>query len=806
MAILVRILACLLLCLLILPGLNYARDRKSNKDDLSLGDPLQNPNHPDHIFAKWNASDHEIIASTEKFAKKIMAMAIRSGSEVQLSGPCMSALFKLIQAIRKQAIWAYKLVDAWGKPGAGMFEGNLGHIGDYDECINLEMPDMKDPDGNEQRGMYCLSTFVPLLPKKPQLYTLFHKIHELEPIVRKNTSFGYNAQNAHWFYFLELRMGLCMPSACTKDDVLSIAEQIPKHMNIKGTVKMPTCETKQPFTLSNEQMAVVAVIALFLVLMIIGTTLDVITILRQGNDPEPLSVTKKTYYKALVCFSVYTNYLKLINVDQKEDSKHLAAVNGVRYITVTWVIVGHSYLYADYNQMNQAMRLSGLPPNFAFQIIANAMLTVDTFIMMSGMLVTYGVLKSQEKRKGLNIPMYIFHRFWRLTPPYAMTIGFLILSPVLGSGPVWKVTLDPLIANCRANWWTNLLYVNNYVNTYDFCLEHTWYLGVDMQLHILGLCVLLPLIRWPKLAAVVGVVLTVGMCAIAAIVNLIHDLPPSPLGLFPDPDDRIYVEVPNYFKPYGHAAPYFVGMLLGYILIKKPKIVIPRSLRILGWLFFTALQLFIVYIAYPWNNENVPGPTISALYAGTSKLVWSLGIFWMLFTCCTGNGGIVNDILSWKFWTPMARLSYVFYLVHPLVIWVHEAFGHSNMYTSHYFWVYNILGHYMISMVLSLAISLTFEAPFLAMEKILFGRGGGDHGDSAKRNGHSRNGTLKNGSALPSYDSEMRPHTFTAPSKSHYTENHSNGYRNGGDGLYRPTRENGHYKSNGHENGAFCRL
>lgn len=40
------------------------------------------------------------------------------------------------------------------------------------------------------------------------------------------------------------------------------------------------------------------------------------------------------------------------------------------------------------------------------------------------------------------------------------------------------------------------------------------------------------------------------------------------------------MEVPNYFKPYGHAGPYFVGMLLGYILVKKPKIVIPRVIYV----------------------------------------------------------------------------------------------------------------------------------------------------------------------------------------------------------------------------------
>ncbi|KAG8178209.1 hypothetical protein JTE90_026977 [Oedothorax gibbosus] len=402
---------------------------------------------------------------------------------------------------KRPIIWGWikhGVIDAWGKPGGGLFEGNLGHVGDYDECVNLDIPDLKDPDGSgrHQTGMYCLATFVPLLPKKPQLYTLFHKIPELANITAKGTSFADTAKNAHWFWLLTLRMGICMPSACTAEDVHAIATSIPKQMHIKGTVKIANCETKQSFKVNNEQIAILAVIGLFGLLMVLGTSLDVITILRRGDDPEPPSVTKKTWFRFLVCFSAYTNYLKLINVSQKEDQKHLAAVNGIRYITVTWVIVGHSYLYADYNQMSQGMRLAQLPPNFAFQIIANSMLTVDTFILMSGMLVTYGVLKSQEKgRRGLSVPMYIFHRFWRLTPPYAMTIAIMILTPILGSGPVWKITLDPLIEPCRRNWWTNLLYVNNYVNAYDFCLEHTWYLGVDMQLHILGLLVLLPLLR-----------------------------------------------------------------------------------------------------------------------------------------------------------------------------------------------------------------------------------------------------------------------------------------------------------------------
>ncbi|GFT33782.1 nose resistant to fluoxetine protein 6 [Trichonephila clavipes] len=70
-----------------------------------------------------------------------------------------------------------------------------------------------------------------------------------------------------------------------------------------------------------------------------------------------------------------------------------------------------------------------------------------------------------------------------------------------------------------------------------------------MQLHILGLFVLLPLLRWPKLGAFVGVVLTIGLAAVASIINLIHDFPPSMLGLFPDPDFAMPEKGGNHLVP-----------------------------------------------------------------------------------------------------------------------------------------------------------------------------------------------------------------------------------------------------------------
>ncbi|XP_078666555.1 nose resistant to fluoxetine protein 6-like [Branchiostoma floridae x Branchiostoma belcheri] len=85
-----------------------------------------------------------------------------------------------------------------------------------------------------------------------------------------------------------------------------------------------------------------------------------------------------------------------------------------------------------------------------------------------GLLMAFLLLKRIQKSrdKGESIPywmMYV-HRYWRLTMPYAFVLMmWLCVYPYMFIGPVWPgEDLDPL---CGSNWWTNLLYVSNVVNT-----------------------------------------------------------------------------------------------------------------------------------------------------------------------------------------------------------------------------------------------------------------------------------------------------------------------------------------------------
>lgn len=69
-------------------------------------------------------------------------------------------------------------------------------------------------------------------------------------------------------------------------------------------------------------------------------------------------------------------------------------------------------------------------------------------------------------RKGrINVPLLYFHRYLRLTPLLGVSFLFsMSLLRFLGNGPLWPSVIGFLGSQCETNWWSTLLYIQNYVN------------------------------------------------------------------------------------------------------------------------------------------------------------------------------------------------------------------------------------------------------------------------------------------------------------------------------------------------------
>ena len=62
---------------------------------------------------------------------------------------------------------------------------------------------------------------------------------------------------------------------------------------------------------------------------------------------------------------------------------------------------------------------------------------------------------------------------FRLTPAYAYVILLSVgLFKYFGRGPYWLELVEALDINCENDWWSNLIYINNFyptINSVRFC-------------------------------------------------------------------------------------------------------------------------------------------------------------------------------------------------------------------------------------------------------------------------------------------------------------------------------------------------
>ena len=165
----------------------------------------------------------------------------------------------------------------------------------------------------------------------------------------------------------------------------------------------------------------IAICAVFGVLILTGTVIDIVlNILHLDVVPHKL-------VQIFQGFSLYQNTLKLFNT-RSGGSDSLDRINGIRFLSMTWVLVGH--VYTDIMGsvfVNNMVELYGYSflGNRAFVVITNAMPSVDSFFLIGSTLLAFITLKELDKTNGGNAKFWVIfyvHRYIRLTGIYAMII------------------------------------------------------------------------------------------------------------------------------------------------------------------------------------------------------------------------------------------------------------------------------------------------------------------------------------------------------------------------------------------------
>ena len=328
-----------LFSLLVLESLTYCTSSVTAKEDDLLSDLINEHFFPDLIQEVKYLYDLGLGNSTK----------------------CSQELLQFWNDLDNETRAAY--LDSFGKVGAGILTGNVIYLGYYDQCTDI---------GNTD---YCLFPFDVTLTINTTRFTI------------------------------PFEFGMCFPSSCDAEDFYELffidsnevfysnsytdVNALSYTVDVMASIEYtePQCPWRDlDWTTSSIIMLIVCV--LFIVLVIIGTLVDVLLwfisdilpklflpetelpvtvtdstsceVKNSINEDEPLingtpklqSVTKTQYIEFLkelmLSFSLYKTVPVIMNTHQPANA--ITSINGIRAIALLWAILGYSFsLEVQYN-------------------------------------------------------------------------------------------------------------------------------------------------------------------------------------------------------------------------------------------------------------------------------------------------------------------------------------------------------------------------------------------------------------------------------------------------------------------------
>jgi len=415
------------------------------------------------------------------------------------------------------------------------------------------------------------------------------------------------------------------------------------------------------------------------------------------------------------------------------------SLNGIRVLSMVWIILGHTFLMPEgisgYANGEDIFVTPGFSSHAAeqnplFMLIVAAEQGVDTFFFLSGFLLSLLTLRELPAKNGkLNPLQALVLRYIRLTPSLAfvMLVFYKILA-FLGNGPFAAAFQDSINRRCDISWWSELTYTMNFVpfDSDKICMGWTWYLGDDMIFFIFGI-LLLPVFykrRW--LGWMILVLLIVMSMGISTwLVYKYH------LGVYAFGPTYTRYSYYAYSKPYTRIPAYLVGIATAWLLDELERRGLTRATSLsrhnvkfamrVASLFATAMLLFLVFIPtsdYGSHKDSWADP-VNSLFINSGRLLWSASWGMICISFYYDYLAYPNAFLSHWMWTPMTRLSYGAYLVHPLVIKL-SAGNEVQFYTfSGMDLAYRAIGNSVLAYSASVLVWCFIERPMMTFTSAL---------------------------------------------------------------------------------------
>ncbi|XP_050668650.1 O-acyltransferase like protein-like isoform X3 [Leptidea sinapis] len=295
----------------------------------------------------------------------------------------------------------------------------------------------------------------------------------------------------------------------------------------------------------------------------------------------------------------------------------------------------------------------------------------------------------------------------------------------ISDGPFWE-RVAKNSENCKRQWWLALLHFQNYGNLDNMCIAVSWYLSIDVQLHLLSPLVLFWVLNGKRLlgwgALIIATLLTM---TAATIYNFEQNFSSTMLSQRNLNDHLLNYMEYYYVNTLTRASPFLVGMIYGYMLhlLRNKKLNISQITNLILWILALALMLLIIYIPHPTMQEDWEYQNLDNIINSFMRPAWAIALGWLITACAHGYGGPINTFLSLNFWKIPARVSYALYLIHYSLM----AIINSSKVAPTYFSVGNIVFHFcaylFISLLIAILITVLIDFPIANLLKLILSKG-----------------------------------------------------------------------------------
>ncbi|KYN11375.1 Nose resistant to fluoxetine protein 6 [Trachymyrmex cornetzi] len=212
-------------------------------------------------------------------------------------------------------------------------------------------------------------------------------------------------------------------------------------------------------------------------------------------------------------------------------------------------------------------------------------------------------------------------------------------------------------------------------------------------------------IRYFYVAVIILGTILIASIILSSYISYIYEFVPTL-------DEQYRLSHDLYFPPWIRIGPYIIGMITGYIIRRfNKKIALKKNIIILCWILGAACNILVLFGLYKRQISVLS----TAIYVALSRTVWAIGIAWIVIMCCTEHGGIIKELLSWKIWIPLSRLTYCAYLIHPVIIRSIHLHSETFIHFEFLSMTTTIIGYLVISYFCAYALSLMAELPYILL-------------------------------------------------------------------------------------------